>query len=260
MSQNWKRRWESVENEPHLRPDATFQPDPAEAHTTPRNPETELEHLRDSVLLEPTLQGIDASQQTRRETFGAWLNQKKDQTSAAGNWGVAVLVGFLGGLFALFGAFVVHFLFPVGSGIGIVAVAIIAPVSEEILKQSGLIYLLEFKPYRVQSRWQIYLASLLAALVFASLENILYTTVYVQPGDVEDFAAFVQYRWTVCTSLHVVCTLISAHGLVWMWERVQKQHEPADLQVAYPFFFTAMLLHGIYNLTVTVVEVSVHPF
>jgi len=256
----WKEKWESAASEPHLQPGQRYRADPSEQKASRPSRESELEHLRDSVRSEPSLRGAEASTGDRGQRFGAWLQSRVRATSYAVSFFCVLLAGLAGGGFAVLGAFLIYLVTPTASDIEAVSIVIIAPVSEEILKQLGIIYLLEFKPYRVRARWQIFLAGFLAALVFASLENLIYTNVYVQPEDVRDFAAFVQFRWIVCTSLHVLCTLITSIGLGLVWERLHRRHETMDLQVAYPFFLVAMVLHGAYNFSALMVEAIFNPF
>ncbi|MEM1059595.1 MAG: PrsW family glutamic-type intramembrane protease [Verrucomicrobiota bacterium] len=252
----WREKWESAGNEPHLRPPegGAFRPDPAEQRATPVEKTSELDRLRDSVRSEPSLRGSEAGRTDRRRNYGAWLQKHSARTS----WGLSflcvLLAGLCGGLFAVFGAFAVYFVASPATTIGVITIVIIAPVSEEILKQSGMVYLLEFKPFRVRARWQVFLGGFIAALVFATIENLLYIHVYVRPAEVDNFEAFVRYRWVVCTSLHVLCTLVTSIGLGLVWERIHRRHDPPDLQIAYPFFFIGMVLHGLYNLSVVLAE------
>jgi RsiW-degrading membrane proteinase PrsW (M82 family) len=123
---------------------------------------------------------------------------------------------------------------------GILYIVIVAPVIEELLKQSGMIYLLEKKPYRVFAAWQFVFSALLSALVFATIENLLYINVYARSADLISHEAFAYFRWTVCTALHMGCSAIASMGMIHVW----KKH---DLSVAFSYFVVAMAVHGCYN-------------
>ena len=119
---------------------------------------------------------------------------------------VLELGNFIAGPFAAMGAFM--------SGrqtvFRILYLILFAPVIEELLKQSGMIYLLEKKPYRIFSGGQFIVAAIISAGVFASIENLLYIHFYSNGQTFESFSDFCCFRWGVCTSLHVVCSVIAS--------------------------------------------------
>lgn len=218
-----------------------FETDPAEDRAENPMPEREeIDRLRDSIANEPWQQGaVDGP------TFGEWLVRKRDEVSRAGSLWFTLLAALIGGPFAILGAFLAG----QQGAVQIVYIVIMGPITEELLKQSGMIYMLERKPYRVFSAGQIVFAGALSALIFATVENLMYIHVYTYFTHLEHPAQFAQFRWTVCTALHVGCSIIASLGLIRVWRRTTERGEPADLAYAFPLFATAMVLHGVYNVT-----------
>ena len=229
----------SVEHEPAL-VGGPAKPDPAESRAAPvGDPPSELEALRDSVAGEPALpQYRDPTEWTR------WLEHKRGQCSMLGNLGVTVLAAVLGGPFAVLGA-----IYSGQQGTGPVIYAVVfAPVIEELLKQSGMTFVLEKKPYRVFASWQFLLAGLVSGFVFGAIENFVYMGRFAAVLSPRDLARLAAYRWTVCTSLHVVCAAIASQGLVRVWKKHAREGGPVELAAALPWFVVAMVVHGLYNL------------
>lgn len=239
----------SISDEPAFQGNG-FERDPSESTADRRiNPTSELEKLRDTVWNEPHLDSP-----VGEERFADWLHQKRQLCSERGNLFSTIVASVAGGLFAVAGAFLAYFIAPPGSHPGSFVAILFAPVSEELLKQSGMIYLLEKHPYRIFSGYQFIFAALGSALVFAVLENLLYTHVYVSPSQVPDFALFVRFRWSVCTTLHVCCSLIASLGLRKIWTACTLQNRPAELLPAFRYFAIAMGVHGTYNLFATLAD------
>jgi len=235
----------SVEREPALS-GGPAKPDPAETRAAPvGDPPSELEALRDSVTGEPALpQYRDPTEWSR------WLDQKRAQCSLPGNLAVTVLAAVVAGPFAIFGALYAG---QQGWGPGVYAV-VFAPVIEELLKQSGMIYVLEKKPYRAFAAWQFLVAALISGLAFGAIENLVYVGRFAAVLSPNELARLAAYRWTVCTSLHVGCAAIASLGLVRVWRKHARQGGPVELAPAVPWFVVAMGLHGLYNLAAVFIE------
>ena len=200
---------------------------------------SEDERLRDSVLAEP---GVDPA--NRNAAWAEWLDRRKRSTTVLGNLTVTMMAALIGGPAAVLGAF-----FGGQEGwIGAIYVVVLGPVTEEIAKQFGMILLMERKPWRIFHSWQFPLVALAAALGFAVLENLLYIHVYLRGMDPDLLARVATWRWSMGTLLHVVCALIASAGLARLWKRREATGETVDLSAAYPWFATAMVLHGLYNL------------
>lgn len=214
-------------------------PDPSEAKAAPLTHRAEVDVIRDSVTQEPHL-----IEEQGAGVFSRWVDERRAHCSWFGTLGVTVLAGLIAGPFSLIGAML--------SGshgtTGVLYVVLFGPIIEELLKQSGMIYLVERKPYRVFASWQFFVAAWISALIFASVENVIYIAEYArimgEPDRVSSFAAF---RWSVCTGLHLCCATVAALGVQRVWKKQLESGRPADLSHGFPLIVTAIVLHGIYN-------------
>lgn len=236
-----KDKYLSVEHEPALF-HGPCEPDPSEQRAAPTGPATtEEEWIRDHVAEEPALGAVGDS-----ALWGRWYLTRRQQCSLDGNLSVGALAILVTGPFAIIGAFAVGH----QSIFAIIYAVIFAPIIEELLKQSGMVYLLEKKPYRIMGASQFILAGAISGLVFATIENLVYIYVY-GPASGVDVAQMAAYRWPVCTALHVTCSIIASTGLIRSWSKMNQTMRPAQLSHATGGFTAAMVLHGAYNLIVT---------
>ena len=233
----------SIEHEPALG-GGQFQEDPSEARAAPtgRAPD-EMETLRDSIAAEPALADHRDPAQ-----FSAWLARKRAGSTLAGDLAVTFLAAVLGGPAAVLGAFMAG---QQGTS-RLLYVILIGPIIEELLKQSGMIYLVEKKPYRVFATWQFVFAAGVSGAVFATIENLVYIHLYAPLGGVEDVARLAEFRWAVCTPLHVGCSLIASVGLMRAWVRQQAAGRPLELSDAFGWFALAIGVHGLYNFVAAI--------
>lgn len=232
-----------VRNEPWLN-EGTFRTDPSERKTPPAaGGDDELTTRQNSVEYEPALTG-----KLEQPYIGDWIQEQRRRCSFVGNLGVTLLAALIGGPFAVVGAFMAGR----QTSVAILYTVLFAPVIEELLKQSGMIFLLEKKPYRLFSAVQFLFAAFISALIFASIENLIYIHLYTVAEELENPANYALFRWTVCTGLHVVCSIIASLGLIRLWKRQQADGRVIDLAWAYPFFAAAMVIHGLYNLTISI--------
>ncbi len=132
------------------------------------------------------------------------------------------------------------------------AVVLFGPIIEELLKASGALYLAEQRPWLVPRAGSLVVITMAAAVAFASIENVLYLTVYID--DPEPF--IVVWRWTVATSLHVAASMIAGIGVARMWVRTHRHGEAPDMRHARPWLAAAAIVHGSYNLAVTIAELT----
>ncbi|MBN1818685.1 MAG: PrsW family intramembrane metalloprotease [Sedimentisphaerales bacterium] len=233
-----ERKRFSTEFEPALHGDS-FKADPAEQRIKPLDGrQGEMETVRDSVYSEPAVAGPDAE-----ANLAEWIARKREQCSRGGNLAFLLLAALLSGPFAVVGAFLNGRYSIYGLGYAV----LFAPIIEELLKQSGMVYVLERQPYRIVAPWQFITSAVIAALVFASIENVLYTFVYVGPEDVRSWTFFLWFRWTVPTTMHITASVIASLGLVRVWRKQLADGKMADLSAAFPHFVAAMVLHGGYN-------------
>lgn len=226
--------------------DGPFESDPTEQKVPPIDGhEDEISTVRDSVLNEPAFTG-----QLQQAEMGQWLAQKRARCTLTGNLLVTLAAALVAGPFAVIGALMIGR----QTFFQILYMILFAPIIEELLKQSGMIYLLEKKPYRIFSSGQFIFAAVISAAAFATFENLLYINVYIRPEMMEDFSRFCYFRWTVCTTLHVACSVIASFGLVRVWKKQTTDGRAADLAFGFYWFSAAMILHGLYNLTVTIIN------
>jgi RsiW-degrading membrane proteinase PrsW (M82 family) len=233
-----KDKYFSIEHEPGLT-GGPCQPDPAERRAAPGSgPPSEMEVLRDSVADEPALPRYrDPSE------WAGWLARKRGQCTRAGSLGVTLLAAVAGGPFAILGALMAG-----QQGAGPILYAIVlAPVIEELLKQSGMTFLLEKKPYRLFAAWQFVLAAIVSGLAFGAIENLVYVGRLAAVLSPSQLAQVIAFRWVVCTPLHAGWAAIASLGLVRVWKKQVRDGRPADLSAAFPFLLVAMMLHGAYN-------------
>ena len=234
-----KREHGSIHNEPAFQ-SGYHAPDPAEQKAGDLTRREEVDAVRDSITQEPHL--VEAEGQG---LFRQWLDERKSRCSLPGNVAVTIVAGLVGGPFSLIGA-----MFSGQQGVtAVFYIVLVGPIIEELLKQSGMIYLVERKPYRVFASWQFFVAAWISAFIFAAVENVMYVSQFAsampdQPGRVADFAAF---RWKVCTALHLCCATIAACGVRRVWKKQLETGQPADLSHGFPLIITAIAVHGIYN-------------
>ncbi len=215
-------------------------------HTSPPPPEpklhsqrSEVETLRDSIANEPAL-----ADRRDPELWARWLHHRRRQTTLGGNLLATLLAALLGGPFAILGALMAG----QQGAIGPLYAVVVAPVVEEVLKQSGMTYVLERMPYRVFSSWQFVFAGAVSGLAFGAIENVVYIAVNSSRLSPEALARLAAFRWPVCTTLHVVCATIASLGLVRAWKRQLRTGQPVQLTDAMPLLLVAMMIHGAYNL------------
>ncbi|MBC8377819.1 MAG: PrsW family intramembrane metalloprotease [Planctomycetes bacterium] len=206
--------------------------------------EDEISTIRDSVLNEPAMTG-----KLQQAELGQWLAEKRGQCTLGGNVAVTLVAALIAGPFAIMGAFV--------SGrqtfFAAVYMVLFAPVIEELLKQSGMVYLLEKKPYRIFSAGQFVIAAMVSALIFSAVENLLYINLYADLTAMTDPMAYVAFRWKYCTLLHVTCSVIASFGLIRVWKKQCLDNREANLAEGFWYFAAAMGIHGTFNFIVMLI-------
>ncbi len=216
--------------------------------------EDEISTIRDSVSNEPAFTG-----ELKQADLARWLAEKRAQCTLTGNVTVTLIAALAAGPFAIVGAFIegINALFTLNPIVRMIVfilyMFLYAPIVEELLKQSGMIYLLEKKPYRLFSAGQFVIAAGISALIFSAIENLLYIHFYTNPTTLNDPHGFACFRWTVCTLLHVTCSVIASFGLIRVWKKQLADGRAADLAYGFWPFAIAMGLHGAYNLTMLLI-------
>ena len=159
------------------------------------------------------------------------------------------------GLCAASGVFAVICTLLKGSvGFGFLAVVVGAPLVEESAKVVLPLVWLEKEPWRFRGVLSIALICLCSALAFAMIENLLYFHVYIPKDKLTD--AIMQYRMTVCTLLHVSCTMVSACGLVRAWRNAKEGLCAFSAPTVTPYLAVAMVIHGVYNAAAPVFSLA----
>jgi RsiW-degrading membrane proteinase PrsW (M82 family) len=128
------------------------------------------------------------------------------------------------------------------------AVVLVGPAIEEACKPIGVILMLEKFPHWLRSRRQVLLMAALGALVFATLENLVYVHFYRPTGG----PGFVAWRFTVCTGVHVAATAVFGAGLAKMWRRIRETGGSFDIDVIFRHYVAAVAIHAAYNTTVLI--------
>lgn len=127
--------------------------------------------------------------------------------------------------------------------VGVLLLVAAAPAVEEICKPLAIVFLLDKRPHWFRGPAEIVILAACSALVFATLENLLYIFVNNPDGS----ASFVTYRLTVCTALHVTASTVFGFGLAKMWRHIREKGGHFDIDVCFKYYVTAVIIHGSYN-------------
>lgn len=241
----------SIEHEAHLQPDGALDLTPLEAPLV-ANPEGEgVDHTvwdEPSYLSSPLSADIPEGE----ITFARWLENGIKKITWLESLGFTLLLILAAGPWGILGAIISG---SSANGLlswsGVLSAAILAPVTEEITKVAALLWVVEKRPYWFKSIWQILITAIAGGAMFAVIENLVYIYVYVPSGN----ESFQNWRWTVCTGLHVNCSFLAGVGLARIWDNAIRNRVRPELALGMPFFAMAMVGHGLYNLGVTLAEV-----
>ena len=179
-------------------------------------------------------------------TWLSWFREQADKTTAWTSWGVTLAVASASGFCAILGSLFLQF----GTPNQFLLVVVAGPITEEIMKVALAVWICEKRPWLFRSKIQILICGLASGLVFAALENVMYTSF----GDLTP--ELVLWRWTVCVLLHVTCSLIASIGVAKVWTEFQRQQRMPQLSDGAPWFVAAMVLHGTYNFVMTMLQVA----
>ena len=219
-----------------------------------------------SVFEEPHFSGVPASQEVAEhevwsepgllpdacpadpaQTYAGQLRARWLGASPAQSWFIVLALALASGPFAILSAFMK------ASAPGFVlAAVVVAPLVEELGKAAAPLITLERWPYRFASGAQPVLVCVASGLVFAAIENLLYLHVYVR----DPSPALAAWRWSVCTALHVGCSLIAGLGLRRVWLAARAGCSRPDISGASAYLITAIALHGAYNAVALVLQGS----
>lgn len=241
----------SVEDEIALHPDLNREQ--AHAEKLPEASEKEADSgacYYSSTAFEPGVGDGDSPE------YRELIRMEQERYPASAAPFLSVLAGVAGGLFAVPAVFLDTLGSSLGFGLGLGAVVLIVvgPFTEETLKQSGAVFQLEKMRGSIRYDWQFFLSGALGGLVFSILENLIYQHIYLRNLPPEKLADVMAFRWTICTALHILCTVISSMGLRRVWRESLAKERPFRLSDAFPWFVAATAVHGLYNLSMTLLN------
>jgi len=177
-------------------------------------------------------------------TYERFLGDQLAETSAFESWFATGLLAACSGILAIFGALLSESTnLGLASAVQFFAIAVFAPVIEEVMKTAMLLWGIEQKPYLFRSPKQIMLIGAFSGLVFAAVENVIYLTVYIDHPS----RFIIIWRWTACVGLHTTTTMIATIGLVKIWERVMRTGQFARAEIGARYLFIAIVVHALYN-------------
>lgn len=159
--------------------------------------------------------------------------------------GLGAISGFIAGYANItYGGFAVPFYFVSPTLFIIILVSVVAPLVEEPIKPLGLYFLKEEERVSLRIKdWA--LLGAFAGLGFGLLENSLYAIEASTYGAAVTTTLF-GLRTLLCIPMHMVATTITGFGLG-LWART------GNARYFLKFLILAILVHGLYNFTVTMV-------
>ena len=138
------------------------------------------------------------------------------------------------------------------TSMSLVAAISIGPAIEEICKPIAVIFMLEKRPYWLNSGAQVVGLSVLGAVIFATIENVIYIFVYHPDGGTD----FVLWRLIICTSLHVVTSLVMGFGLAKVYRQIRRRGGGLRIAPVAGYYMVAVGIHAAYNATVTFLAIT----
>lgn len=158
---------------------------------------------------------------------------------------LAVLLAMLGSLIGIPAVFQVEL--PTW---GPLAVWLWAPVAEEVFKPFGIYILLVRWPATLKNRAVTALLTALAGISFGLVESTIYMTVYFPEHTQEELVL----RYTVPVMLHAIASFTYGLGINQELLASIKRGGPFKFSNWF-FFLSAIVIHGVYNITVTISEI-----
>ena len=225
-----------------LHPPDTTDPGPA---MPPREQPSEDQSVWDEPGLSRTLAGETPSDGL---TWYRWYEQQVAVTTGLQSWLATLGVVVVSGVFAVFGTLAAQSMY---SGM-LIGVTVIGPTTEEIMKIALVLWLVEKRPWLFSNAGQILLCALASGLSFAAVENVIYLNIYVpnpSPG-------LVAWRWTICVLLHAGCSTIAGFGAHRIWRESQRHRRAPVLADGAPWIIAATVVHGLYNGTITLMDLG----
>ncbi len=187
-------------------------------------------------------------------SYGTWLDERRQATGHGVRWGVLLASMLVGGVLSVLGTFLVQGVYMNQSIMlaGVMAMVVIGPTIEELMKTVVATFLIETRPYLFRSGAAIFGVTFAAALGFAVIENLIYLKVYIPNPSPQIIA----WRWSVCVLLHTGCTALTTVGLVKVWRAALRDKKPPQLAGGFSWLLAAIVVHGAYNGLAIVLELS----
>ena len=177
-------------------------------------------------------------------SYATWFEERRKNVSNFKSTLVLLAVFLAGGPFAVLGT-ILSQLLPAPLGL-----VVVGPTIEEIMKIGLILLIIETRPYYIRREVELVYLALAGALGFAVIENLVYLNVYIKNPSY----AVAMWRWSVCTALHVVCTLIATRGVVAVWRATEEQKRAPMMRLLFNPLITAIAIHGGYNAVVILAE------
>jgi RsiW-degrading membrane proteinase PrsW (M82 family) len=231
MSRRRTRQDEALSDEPALSPSA--------------DQGSERERREHSVWEEPHLNHLRRGDQT---PYSSYYADRIASTTLLQSWGVTLGAGIICGPLAIIGAFLY--------GAGLLGPFVWGPTAEEILKIAVIAMVVETRPWLVRHGYQIIVAAAVSALVFAAIENLFYLRIYYPEAN----GLLAAWRWNIGSLLHISASMIASLGLVKIWRESQHDFSRPRFNRGLGYLIGAIVLHGGYNLAVTIWEKGWNPF
>ena len=133
-----------------------------------------------------------------------------------------------------------------------VGAIVVAPLVEEVVKPVGVMYIMEKRFHWLRSRRQVVVMAALGAVAFATLENLMY--IHIRHSDPS--AAYVAWRYMVCTSVHVAASTVFGLGLARTWQVMRWTGGRFRIKGLLWPYLVAVGLHAAYNATALILEKS----
>lgn len=255
FGRKYSSRDQSLAGEPHLRDAAEARVDPSELKAARKIVGTEddsfAEEAERSVHDEPAhTASPDQVVPENALTYARWFARMREETGAVERVVLAFLIVLAAGPIAVLGTFMGSMYGPTIGYVSFIAIAVVGPTIEEVMKSALIGFAVEKKPFVLISRAHIVAMGALSGVAFAVIENVLYLKVYFP--DPEPW--LVAWRWTVCVALHAFCSTLACYGLAKVWHDGVTQGKKPSLDRAYPYLVGAILVHGLYNGCVVLLE------
>ena len=157
------------------------------------------------------------------------------------------LIGLVGGVGGVLAAFLREL-----AMISPLTIFLVAPAIEEICKPLVVVFLIELRPHWLRRGRHAIAICLLSALVFATIENLLYLHFY-HPVHA---TFFMLWRYIICTTMHLTASLVMALGLAKALRRRLDNGARFDFDGIMRYYVAAVVIHAAYNTTVTILGLS----